>query len=169
MDFKLIIRCEKSELSELSSFSLTHFSHFSLISQWDIKKMSYLELVDKFVNETGIGKETEKKELVKPIHSKIEFNDIPLLTLSEFKDCDFALKIYSSVLNCHIWFCPDEQMVEERLEDDPAAITYTVDEIMNLTKLNPSPEQLRRIHDAKEVFTGSKLTDCNLNGDDHDR
>jgi len=96
-------------------------------------------------------------------------NKVPEISLTEVARCNIALKIYSSVLNCHVWFCPDEQMVEEILEDDPAAITYTVDEIMNLTKLNPSPEQLRRIHDAKEVFTGSKLINCNLDGENHDK
>ena len=119
--------------------------------------MSYLELVDNFVNETGIGKETEKKELVKPIHSKIEFNDMPLLTLSEFKDCDFVLKVFSSVLNCHVWFCPDEQMVNEVLEDDPEAVCYTTDELQKLIELNPNEDFLRRIHETKKVFNPSRI------------
>jgi len=123
--------------------------------------MSYLELVDKFVNETGIGKETEKKELVKPIHSKIEFNDIPLLTLSEFKDCEFGIKVFSSVLNCHILFCPNEQMIEEVLEDDPVALTYTSSELQKLIELNPSKDLLKQIHDTKTVFDGSTIVETN--------
>jgi len=109
--------------------------------------------------------EKEIKRGMKPL----TLESIHLLTLSEFKNSEFAVKVFSSVLNCHVWFCPDEQMVEEILEDDPTSTTYTVDEIMNLIKLKPDPEQLRRIHDAKEVFTGSKLTDCNLNGEKHDK
>jgi len=131
--------------------------------------MSYLELVDKFVNETGIGKETEKKELVKTIHSKIDFNDIPLLTLSEFKDCDFVLKVFSSVLNCHVWFCSNEGMVKQILEDDRTATAYTMDELIKLIELNPSKKFLKKIHDTKTVFDDSTIVKTiNKKKTDHD-
>jgi len=122
--------------------------------------MSYLELVDKFINETGIGRKTEKKELEKPNNKKIKSDDIPLLTLSEFKSCDYAVQILSSVLNCNVWFCPDEQMVEEILEDDPTAVCYTADELQKLIKLGPGCKDfLKKIHDTKTVFDNSRIID----------
>jgi len=100
---------------------------------------------------------------------EITIINFPKLLLSEFKKCNMAVEVYSEFLDEKIWFCSNTDMAKQIKEDDPAAITYTVDEILNLIELNPAPEELRRIHNAKEVFTGSKLINCNLNGDDHDR
>ena len=80
-----------------------------------------------------------------------------------------GIEIYSEILNENIWFCSDQEIADQVRRDDPTCTTYTIAEIMNLIKLKPDPEELRRIHSVKEVFTGSKLTDCNLNGDDHDK
>jgi len=121
--------------------------------------MSYLELVDKFINETGIGKKTEKKKPLEAIQPQNRIDDIPLMSFSEFKDCGFAVKVFSSVLNCHVWFCPDEQIVEEILEDDPTAVCYTPDELQKLIELDPSEEFLKKIHNTKSVFDNSRIID----------
>jgi len=84
-------------------------------------------------------------------------NKVPEISLNEFARCNIALKIYSSVLNCHVWFCPDEQIVKQILEDDSTAITYTSSELKRLIELGPSKDFLKKIHDTKTVFNYSKL------------
>lgn len=96
-------------------------------------------------------------------------NMVPEISLTEFARCNIALKIYSSVLNCHVWFCSDEEIANQVRRDGPESSTYTVDEIMNLIKLKPNPDELRRIHNAKEVFVDSKIVDCSLDGENHDK
>jgi len=84
-------------------------------------------------------------------------NKVPEISLTEFARCNIALKIYSSVLNCHVWFCPDGQIIEEVLEDDPTAICYTAAELEKLIEIDPSKDFLKKIHDIKTVFNPSKL------------
>jgi hypothetical protein len=41
--------------------------------------------------------------------------------------------------------------------DDPGAVTYTVDEMRKLIRLNPTPEDIKRIHNAKSLFNRSRI------------
>jgi hypothetical protein len=93
------------------------------------------------------------------------------LRLPELAKRNIALKIYSEVLGCEVWLSSNEQMASPVKGDDPVAVTYTVDELRNLYKLQPSPEELRAIHDTKDIFEGSEIVDSNLKemGDESDR
>ncbi|MFI5324420.1 MAG: hypothetical protein ACHQ6U_13050 [Thermodesulfobacteriota bacterium] len=82
---------------------------------------------------------------------------IPNITLFEFARRDIAVEIYSEVLNCNIWLCSNEKMVTQIMEDAPGAVCYTANELRHLLSLNPSPESLRRINDAKGTFSGSSI------------
>ena len=84
-------------------------------------------------------------------------NKVPEISLNEFARCNIAVKIYSSVLNCHVWFCPDEQIVKQILEDDPTAVCYTSDELQKLIELNPVRTFLKKIHNTKAVFEDSRI------------
>ena len=99
----------------------------------------------------------------------LEIEGVSRLTLFELSKRDIAIQVYSGFLNCIIWLCSNEEMAAQIKRDDPEAITYSVDEIMNLIKLNPDPDGLRRIHNAKEVFMNSKIVDCSLDGENHDK
>lgn len=89
---------------------------------------------------------------------------ISQMLLEQFAKRNMALEIYSEILGCELWLCSNEKMANQIKNDDPNAIIYTVDEIMNLIKLKPNPEELRRIHDVKEGFKNSKIIESNSTG-----
>lgn len=80
-----------------------------------------------------------------------------LLRLSELAKRNIALKIFSQILGCEIWLCGNEKMAFQVKQDDPEAITYTVDEMRKIMKLNPTPEDIKRIHNLKSIFNGSRI------------
>jgi len=73
-----------------------------------------------------------------------------------------ALLVDSRVLGEHVWFCSGEEMAAQIRRDDPEVVTYTVDELRELLHLNPNPEDLKAIHNAKSVFPNSHIVDSNL-------
>lgn len=104
--------------------------------------------------------EKEKKEEEQPQSSF----DIAYMKLSELAKRDMAIEIRSEILDCRIWLCSNEEMVSQIRKDDPEAITYTVEELRELIRLNPTPDDIKRIHDAKSVFKRAKITDSKLKG-----
>jgi hypothetical protein len=48
-------------------------------------------------------------------------------------------------------------MIAQVKQDDPGAVTYTVDEMRELIRLNPDPESLQAINNTKSVFGNSRL------------
>jgi len=87
----------------------------------------------------------------------LSVEDVCGFSIDEFKKRNIAVEIYSEILNENIWFCSNEGMVKQILEDDPTAICYTSDELQKLIKRDPSKDFLRKIHDTKAVFNYSKL------------
>lgn len=88
--------------------------------------------------------------------------NISRLTLLQLANRDMAIQIFSEVLNCEIWLCSNEEMEDQIKNDDPSTITYTVNEIINLINLHTNPDELRRVHETKETFRGSKVLDSKL-------
>jgi len=107
----------------------------------------------------SLGKNTTEWEL----HlSKLErtFNDsqsLEKLTLKELTERDMAFQVYSEVLKCKVWFCSNDAMAKQIMNDDREAITYTADELSRLLKHNPSPEGLDAINNVKKVLKQSKI------------
>jgi len=97
------------------------------------------------------------RESLNSLKSKLTIENIPSFKLSDFAHLDCAIQVHSEILDSEIWLCSDSEMEKQLKQDDPTAITYTVKEILDLMKLNPSPEELRRIHYAKEVFHKSTI------------
>lgn len=60
-------------------------------------------------------------------------------------------------------------MAKQIKKDDPAALTYTTQELQSLVKLNPSPNDLKRIHETKTIFPGSKVIGSETKGEILDR
>jgi len=87
----------------------------------------------------------------------IDLKSIPDLPITKFSKMDIAVEIHSEILNENIWFCSNQTMVDQLLEDDPTAVCYTADELQKLIELNPSKEFLKKINDIKTVFNHSKL------------
>jgi len=100
------------------------------------------------------------KESFISLRSQLTVENLPSIKLSDFANLDCAIKIHSKVLNAEVWLCSDSEMEKQIQNDDPEAITYTVDELKQLIKLNPDPDGLRQIHQAKEVFRGSRIVEC---------
>lgn len=70
-----------------------------------------------------------------------------------------AIRVYSDILGRDVWLCSNKAIAQKVEADDPEAITYTVAEMRQLIKLNPGPEDLKNMHNAKVVFPGSKIVD----------
>ncbi len=111
--------------------------------------MSYLDKLDELIGENKDNKPDQ----------------ILLLRLSELAKREMAVKVYSEILGCEVWLCGSARIALQIREDDPEAITYTVREMRELIKLNPSPEDLKNMHNAKTVFPGSRIVDSKLKDD----
>jgi hypothetical protein len=65
-----------------------------------------------------------------------------------------AVKIYSELLHEEIWLVASKE-VREQIADD--LVAYLPGEIKHLTRINPSLEELRKIHDCKKLFPDSRI------------
>ncbi len=98
--------------------------------------------------------ETNVQGLKKTLH-----RDIERMKLSELKDRDMAIQIYSEVLCCNLWLCSNDEIANQLKKDAPEQVRYTIKEIKSLLSLNPSPDSLKKIHEAKTSFPGSTIRD----------
>jgi len=101
------------------------------------------------------------RESFNSLRSQLTVENLPSIKLSDFAKLDCAIKIQSKVLNAEVWLCSDSEMEKQIQNDDPEAITYTVDEARELIRLRPVPHELRKINDIKAVFRGSKVIRSN--------
>jgi hypothetical protein len=83
--------------------------------------------------------------------------EIESMELSKFAKRGIAIEIYSEVLGGNLWFCPDDAMATQIKLDVPNAVTYTVNELMELIKLQPNSDELIRINHAKKAFGNSRI------------
>lgn len=90
------------------------------------------------------------------------FDHILGLKLSELAKRNMALEVFSEVLNENIWICSDEEMVNQITGDNPKAICYTAREMIELIKAKPTPEDVKRIHMTKVLFSGSRVVESEL-------
>lgn len=90
------------------------------------------------------------------------------LRLSELAKREMAIKVYSEILRCDVWLCSNKTIALKVEADDPGAITYTIREMRELIKLNPGPEDLENIYNAKNVFHGSRIVDSWLKEESDD-
>lgn len=95
----------------------------------------------------------------------LKVQDIPGLPLSKFAGRNLAFEIYSNVLKCNVWFCSNKDMVKQLKKDNPEALCYTTEELLNLIDLKVTNEELMRIHSAKSVFLNSTLKEIEINRD----
>src|SRR5579875_919 len=103
-----------------------------------------------------------QRERKRELSSNLTSDLILGMKLSEFARHDISLRIHSEVLSCDVWLCSNEKTALQVKEDKPGAITYTINELRKLYKLQPSPEDLRTIHDTKSIFPRSKIIDSSL-------
>ncbi len=82
---------------------------------------------------------------------------ILVMRLSKFSNSNIAVMIYSEILDFELWLCANDFMEYQIKEDEPEAVIYSEVELRELIRLNPDPEGIRTIHNAKTVFEGSKV------------
>ncbi len=90
---------------------------------------------------------------------------LPGIKFSEFARRDIAVLIYSEFLGCELWLCSNNKMAAQIKQDAPEQVCYTADELRHLISLDPGPESLKKIHEAKTVYLGSTLTEAVGNQD----
>lgn len=128
--------------------------------------MSLIERIqqgkDLIVCGRSLGKDTTDVEAeVKNLQCLLQ-TEVSQLKLSEFKNRHIALPYDSLVLGEYVWLCSNNEMAAKIRRDDPEVVTYTVDELRELLHLNPNPDDLLAIHNAKSVFLGSRVIESNL-------
>jgi hypothetical protein len=104
-------------------------------------------------------KQELKRELIKDSNLNLTHYEIASMELSAFATRDIAIEIHSEVLGSNVWFCPDDAMTNQVKSDNRQAVTYTVSELKELIQSSPTPEEIKRIHDAKVVFPGSTIVE----------
>lgn len=113
-----------------------------------------VELIEKG---NALGKDTAPiRDKVKSLQTRLK-KEVEQLKLSEFARRDMAVEIYSEVLGCNLWLCSNDEMAAQIKEDVPRAVCYTCEELRQLVSLNPDPESLKKIHDAKAFMPNSKI------------
>ncbi|MDA2918730.1 hypothetical protein MYX76_04440 [Desulfobacterota bacterium AH_259_B03_O07] len=120
--------------------------------------MGIKETFDQFIKSLEDKEKLNKNSI--PDSKQIE--EISQYTLVELSKRNMALEIYSEILGCTIWLCSNEAMVKKIKTDDHEAVTYTIEEMRHLLTLKVSPEEIKRIHNAKCVFNGSKIVDSKI-------
>jgi hypothetical protein len=87
----------------------------------------------------------------------LDIEGLSRLSLAEFSRRDMAVEIYSEILGREVWLCSNAEMVLQIKDDLPGAICYTAKELREIVKLNPSPEDLKQINEAKTTFPASTV------------
>jgi hypothetical protein len=91
---------------------------------------------------------------LKPINDH-ENLDLQNMTLADFSRTQLALKVKSAVLGETILFVSNEAVAEKMKEE--GFICYTARELTWLCRKQLLPEELRKIHEVKAVFPGSRI------------
>jgi len=96
-----------------------------------------------------------KAEIIKALQPKPQGKPIEKMTLDEFEKTNIWVKVDSSVLGETVIFASNDE-VAKRLKAD-GFVVYTTDELRVLLKRRPKKDELRKIHEIKQVFPGSKV------------
>lgn len=108
---------------------------------------------------TVSGKDTAPlQDKVKTLQARLN-EEVEHLKLLELAARDIAVEIYSEILNCRLWLCSNKKMAAQIREDALEELCYTVDELRHPLSLDPSPESLKTINEAKAVFPGSTIVE----------
>lgn len=89
--------------------------------------------------------------------NKDSFDNLSYMSLLEFSKRNLAIPIYSELLNEEIWFCSSQYMLERIKKDNPKAVCYLSQELIEILKKKPSCEELMKIHLTKKVFDGKLI------------
>jgi len=119
--------------------------------------MGYLELLE------SVSSRIQKEESL--VDKLITEDLLPTISFDEFRKRNISVPVYSEYLQDKIWFCSNDDMAKKIQDDDPNAVTYTANELMEIVKLSPNLEGLRGIHNAKKCFKNSKVVATHVKKD----
>ena len=91
---------------------------------------------------------------------EILIQNIEQMRLSEIEKRDIAIEIYSDVLCSEIWLCSNEELSAQVQHEDSESVCYIVSELRELNRNCTSPEDLKIIHEAKRVFSNSRIIEA---------
>jgi hypothetical protein len=94
-----------------------------------------------------------KQKIVKYLENlNARVHTIPLKELSER---NIAIKVNSRTLNEDIFIVSNEKTLE--LVADEGLVTYLPQELLHLTSVQTTPDEIKKIHMIKELFPGSRI------------
>jgi len=79
------------------------------------------------------------------------------IKFSELESHNLGIKIYSDIVGSEVWLCTNDSIAFQVKHDDPGSVIYTLDELKRLIQDKVSSDDLKKIHDAKTVFSNSKI------------
>jgi hypothetical protein len=81
--------------------------------------------------------------------------DVVNMPLDTFAKANLIVKVASKILGEDILFVSNDE-IAKKLKDE-GFVVYTGQELKTIVRLNPDMEALKRIHEVKQVFSGSKV------------
>ncbi len=109
-------------------------------------------LIDKHRESGNLGGLTETTERIKGLYSHA-------FDLIADKKTRTAYRIYSRVLECHLWVVADEKELETMREEGISEPIYTQGDIEKMKEKGLTREGLKAIHEVKKVFDRSRVED----------
>ncbi|MBF0344581.1 MAG: hypothetical protein HQL06_10170 [Nitrospirae bacterium] len=106
------------------------------------------------------AKNTEKNdaETIKTQNENVEL-ETATETHIESTDANLNRRIFSKVLNCHVWIVPDADEVKRLRASGVTETIYTIDETRFLR--GSKPEHLKAVNEVKTVFSDSRVVSSN--------
>lgn len=78
--------------------------------------------------------------------------EIQKMSLSDFEKAGLILKVWSDILNDHIYFIPSNEHLKNC---DPSIVTYTARELRNIVHMQP--EEVISAHQVKTIFQRARV------------
>ena len=91
----------------------------------------------------------------KPEEVTITHKQIREIDSEEFTNNKQAVKIYSNVLGGKLWVVSNEN-IKNKIAGDGLTV-YLPHEIKHFSKINATPNEIRKIHAIKAMFLGSNI------------
>ena len=92
----------------------------------------------------------EKVDRVEPLKT---LEDVLLMPLSQFKKAGLLVRVPCDHLTGGDYYIASTER-ESKIGRAEGLVTYTADELVQLTKGKPSPDELRTLHELKKIFGG---------------
>lgn len=87
--------------------------------------------------------------------------EILAMTLDDFSEAGLAVRVYSRVLDQHIWLCSDAEMA--RIVEKEGEAAYLPSELEAIHREKLPSKDLKAVHEVKKAFNGTVRPGQNQN------